>query len=224
MAEQRRISRNIQRVSNEAGHRSTRINKNRRTYYRRWIIILILLLSLSSWIPYIGSFLIVSDPLQTADALVPLAGDRIRVIYGADLFKRGYAHWFVVTDMWIDATSPSLLYANSVRWQAEEQGVPNDRILVSPGMPKTTYAEALSLRQLAQEQGWKSLIIVTSPYHTRRSRMILRDVFLDTGITIIIQPVHTHWYQSDSWWKSQQGWSTTLTEYLKLGLYIAGYR
>ena len=87
-----------------------------------------------------------------------------------------------------------------------------------------TYEEAIAVQQLAQEQGWRSLIIVTDPHHTRRARMAFRDVFRDSGITVMVRPVNDSWYQADSWWQTRDGLRETWTEYLKLLLYVVGYR
>jgi uncharacterized SAM-binding protein YcdF (DUF218 family) len=186
-------------------------------------VLLILTGSRDLWLSSIGRYLIVGDPLEPADALVPLAGERLRVFYAADLFQKGYARWFVITDMWLDRPKPAVSYTDSVSAQAIERGVPTDRILVAPGQAASTYREALNLRWLAEQQDWHSLIVVTSPYHTRRARMIFGEVFGDTNITVMIQPVHEHWYRAEDWWTSWMGWQVTVAEYLKLGLYLIGY-
>jgi uncharacterized SAM-binding protein YcdF (DUF218 family) len=182
-----------------------------------------LYISRSYWLPGVGGFLIVTDPLRPVDALVTLAGDPERVAYGAALFNRGYTHDFIVTDMRINAPNSQGEYASWVRSRATQLGVPPDRQFVAPGTVATTYAEANSVRQLAVQRGWQSIMVVTSPFHTRRSRIIFREVFHGTGITIIIKPVDGSWYKADSWWLSRRGRRNTCLEYLKLVLYFVGY-
>src|SRR5689334_18797594 len=60
---------------------------------------LLVLITGQRLLPLIAAFLIVADPLQSADALVPLAGDPARVGYATELFRRGYARWFIITSM-----------------------------------------------------------------------------------------------------------------------------
>lgn len=187
-------------------------------------ITLLLVVSRHVWLPWIGGFLIVADPVQVSDAIVPLAGDRERIDYAARLTEKNDASWFVITDMWIDASRPPRTYALSAQEQAVRQGVHRSHIVVAPGMPASTYSEALILKQLATEQQWHSLTIVTSPFHTRRSRMILQDVFRDTGITVSVQPVQHSWYEPTDWWKSDEGARVTWQEYIKIVLYMVGYR
>ena len=53
------------------------------------IAITVILASRQLWLPLIGGFLVVADPLQPADALLPLAGGQERVVYAAKLFNQG---------------------------------------------------------------------------------------------------------------------------------------
>jgi len=208
-----------------------RRSSTQRSPGRRWVILLVttaavvtVLLGRSLWLPLIGDFLTVADPLQPADAVVALAGGQARVVYAAQLFEQGYAGWFVATNMPLNVPGVRASYGELVQQEAIWQGVPEERILTAPGTVETTYEEAITVRQLAHEQGWRCLIVVTDPSHTRRARMAFRDVFRDTGIAVIVRPVNEHWYRADSWWRSRDGLRETWTEYLKLLLYVVGYR
>jgi hypothetical protein len=53
--------------------------------------VIVLVLTHPFWLSLIGGFLIVSEPLQRADVLVPLAGYVGRVEYAAELFEQGVA-------------------------------------------------------------------------------------------------------------------------------------
>lgn len=187
--------------------------------------LVLLIVGRQLWLPLIGAALVYEDTLSAADAIVPLAGERLRIPYAAELLHQGYARWFVVTDMAVDRRKlgQSFRYADSVRQDALEAGVPAKDILEAPGEVATTYAEAQALHQLAREQGWRSLMVVTSPYHTHRTRIIFHEIFRDTTIAIQIQAVHPHWYNPDSWWTWAGGRQTTALEYLKLSLYLLGY-
>lgn len=174
--------------------------------------------------PLPARLLVIGESPRRAAAIVPLAGDRDRVVYGAELFNEGYAKWFVITNMKLELPGIDESYDELVLREAIRQGVPQDQILVSTEIVETTMAEARALRQLAEEQGWSSLLVVTSPYHTRRARHILRDAFAGSGITIRVGPVPGHWYEPQSWWQEADGLRLTWDEYVKYGLYLAGYR
>ena len=71
-----------------------------------------------------------------------------------------------------------------VRRTALREGVPAARILVIPQLVHSTHEEALAIRHLAEARRWNGLLIITSPFHTRRARAIFSDVFRGSGITI----------------------------------------
>jgi uncharacterized SAM-binding protein YcdF (DUF218 family) len=175
-------------------------------------------------LPLPARFLVIGDSPKQAAAIAPLAGEKARVVYGAELFNQGYAKWFVITNMALDLPGINEPYNELVRKEAIRQGVSQDQILVSTEIVETTMGEARVLRQLAEEQGWSSLLVVTSPYHTRRARHILLDAFAGSGIRISVGPVPGHWYEPQSWWREPTGLRVTWDEYVKYGLYLAGYR
>jgi uncharacterized SAM-binding protein YcdF (DUF218 family) len=190
------------------------------------IITLLAVILHAHWLALIGRILIVTAPLQFADAIVPLGGEAAqeRLIHAAKLFKEGYAQSFIIVNEDIKLPGIRTGYNELVKREAIWQGVSSESIVFAPGIVTSTVDEALSVRELAQREGFRSLIVVTSPFHTRRTRRIFRDTFRETGITITVQPVVGHWYKADSWWKSQEGLQTTWTEYLKFLLYLGGYR
>lgn len=193
-------------------------------FRQRWAL-LVALVALGChrlWLPAIGGYLIVEEQPQRAAALVPLAGDPARVNDAAGLWQSGYAPTFVATNMRLTDRRWGEFSAIVTR-QAIAQGVPAERIVVAPGTATTTYQEALILRRLALSQRWRSLLVVTSPSHTRRAGLILRDVFSGTGIELVVVPVRDHWYTARTWWHTRLGWRETGLEYVKLVLYHLGY-
>ncbi len=150
--------------------------------YRLIIIVLIstissLILSYSIWLPSIAGFLVIADPLHPADAVIPLAGGVERAAYAARLHKDGYASWFVATDIKQPLDWEASLPADTpVACLALEQGVAQQHIVTTSSPVTSTYTEALAVRDLAQREGWQSLIVVTSPAHTRCSCAIFCTV------------------------------------------------
>ena len=182
------------------------------------------ILAHSLWLPIAGRFLVVADPLQPADAVVPLGGGGVgRVAQAAALLEDGYATWLVATDAELDLPGIRSSQSELIRQEAQWQGVQPERILVAPGVVETTCDEALALRTLAQEQGWRSLLVVTDPFHTRRARLNFRDAFRGTGIMVTVRPVEETSYDPEAWWQSADGLRDTWTEYAKLVLYLLGY-
>jgi uncharacterized SAM-binding protein YcdF (DUF218 family) len=80
----------------------------------------------------------------------------------------------------------------------------------------STQDEADAVVHLEEQLGFASCIVVTDPFHSRRTQMIFRQSLSGHGIRVRIHPVPGHWYRSNSWFLSTEGWSTTLSEYIKL--------
>jgi uncharacterized SAM-binding protein YcdF (DUF218 family) len=190
------------------------------------IIALLSVILHAHWLALIGRFLIVADPLQPADAIVPLGGEAAqeRLAYASKLFKQDYAQSFIIVNEDVKLLGIRTDYNELAKREARRLRVPEESIVLAPGVVTSTVDEAFSTRQLAEIEGFRSLIVVTSPFHTRRTRRIFRDVFRDTAITIVVRPVVGHWYEADSSRASADGLRTTWTEYLKFILYLGGYR
>jgi uncharacterized SAM-binding protein YcdF (DUF218 family) len=193
--------------------------------------LLVLYLLRSLWLPAIGRFLVIEDPLSPADAILSLAGDQRRPEQAAKLHQQGLAKWFLITNLPVDTQRAQDHYVRQVRDIALAEGVPEASILVVPGVGRSTYDEALNVRRFVELQGFDSLIVVTSPWHTRRSRMIFGDVFRGADVEISVQPLrddgHAHagyTYQPDEWWTDRLGRLPTGREYAKIAAYVLGIR
>jgi uncharacterized SAM-binding protein YcdF (DUF218 family) len=170
-----------------------------------------------------GEFLVVSDPLQKADALAILSGDENeRIAAGAQLFKQGYAGWFILTDMRLDIPDSQGVYSAEVKRKAVAQGVPAGRILITPGQVTTTEDEVVNLKEFTLARGFRSLIVVTSPYHTRRASLLLHQAFYGSGVRVIVRPAMNYNYQASAWWQNPKDRELTLLEYAKLLAHLLG--
>jgi uncharacterized SAM-binding protein YcdF (DUF218 family) len=188
-------------------------------------IVAVALISHRLWLPAIGRFLVVNDPLQRSDAIIVLGGGgRHRMAAGAELFHLGYAPWLIVTNSPLNMPGIRVEYAELMRNEALWQGVPDESILTAPGTVRTTFQEAQAVRQLAEGRGLRSLIVVTDPFHTRRARRAFREAFAGSAIAIWAHPADGGWYDAESWWQSQDTLRETWTEYLKWVLYLFGHR
>jgi uncharacterized SAM-binding protein YcdF (DUF218 family) len=164
----------------------------------------------------VGATLIVADPIQHVDAVVVLSGDDgDRLGFALEMLERGYTTRLVLTD-----TSNS---ANArLKEEAIDGGFSENRIYLTDARVDSTMDEANAALELARVNQWDTLMIVTDPYHSFRTRVIFRDVFKGSGITILVRPVVGHWYRSMSWFFHWDGWRFTLLEIIKLISYLLG--
>jgi uncharacterized SAM-binding protein YcdF (DUF218 family) len=119
---------------------------------------------------------IVEDPLQRSDAVLLLGDDNFyadRATRAAELFRQGLAPLVVASGRRLrpNAATPELMEHDLI-----ERGVPRDRIVRFVHDGDNTREEAEALTNLVESKRWKSVIVVTSNYRTRRTRYIFRHV------------------------------------------------
>jgi uncharacterized SAM-binding protein YcdF (DUF218 family) len=185
----------------------------------------LMLMTHAIWLRWIGHYLVVADPLHKADAVIVLGGGGPeRTWQGVKLMTDGYADWYIVTNAPLDMPGIRDSYADLMIREAVWAGLSEDRILTAPGLVESTVAEARAARRLAEERGFRSLIIVSDSFHTRRARLIFQDEFKGSGIRISVRPAEQSQYDPDRWWKTSEGLNTTWNEYAKLIVFWLGYR
>ena len=164
-----------------------------------------------------GAYLIYADELVPADVIVVLSGGtESRMNEALSLYKEDYSKIMVLTETGEQTEGYENLNSFDMRIQLMNNGVPSGNILITDLTVNTTVDEAVAIRDLMQNRQYNSAIVVTDPYHTRRSKLIFNQVFDGTGIDIILHPVRSSWYNSRIWFTSVKGWQFTLLEYAKL--------
>ena len=199
-------------------------------------IIKILLLVVVVWL--VGAWvaaraLIVSADLPKADAIVVLSGSSTyieRTHKAAELYNQGCAPLVVLTDDntrggWSSALQRNPYFVERARDELVKQGVPLTQIRVAPGLAEGTHEEALLVRDYVVAHGLRSILIVTSAYHSRRALRSLRQALGDAGTTLGIAPAPTGWQTPAPafWWLHYKGWQSVAGEYVKLIYYWLKY-
>ncbi len=158
-----------------------------------------------------GNWLVVSDPLEPSNAIIMLSGDDIqgdRAARAAQLYKAGWAPVIVASGAEIRSY---LSEADIEMHDLQLDGVPRSAILPFRQHATYTLQEAKDLLSLCQAEHWKRVIVVTSNFHTRRSRYIFRHVF-PRSITVRVTPAPDVRFDPDDWWESRHGMKTFVRE------------
>ena len=174
-----------------------------------------------------GRVLVRSDPLPAhADAIVVLAGSiSDRVVEAADLYRAGVAPRVVVTRERVPRGDWALR-ARGVRLpESSEQmvaalealGVPRGAIEVIPRRATSTDSEARTIARWACARV-RSVVLVTSRYHSRRARMILRQA-MAPEIAIAVRPSRHDPFDPGRWWRDRRDAKVVLSELEKLAHY-----
>ena len=166
-----------------------------------------------TWLPAVGGALDISSLLRQADVIVVLGGgDGDRARYAGQLYHQGLSRNLIATGAPVGTDTGAV---DLERW-----GVPPGAIVLANGT-QNTYQDALRTRQLMLTHGWHTALLVTDPYHIRRSFWTFRSVFQGHDLDVWPAPVVGGWFHASHWWQSEQGFVAVNDEYLKLVYYIA---
>ena len=160
---------------------------------------------------------IVNEPAPKADALVVLSDDNFyadRATHAAELFRQGAAPVVVASGRRL---RPAAGIAELIQHDLIERGVPKESIRALPNDAENTREEAGIVAKLAVEHHWKSLIIVTSNYHTRRARYIFQKV-VPVGLEISVASARDGDFDPDRWWEKRKSIKEFLGELLGMAV------
>ena len=187
-------------------------------------LLLVGLLALSVFTITVGHFLTTDDAFSQADAIVVLGGDGgefLRVQQGVGLFNKGHAPLVVFSggvslkDAGLACSSAQLSLE-----AAQELGLPIGAAIIASGA-QSTYDEAVNIRRLAQQHRWRSLIVVTDLFHTRRAARTFRTLLPHTTIYLSAAPDPN--IDASRWWQTEEGLVSVFNEVIKLAFYWAKY-
>jgi uncharacterized SAM-binding protein YcdF (DUF218 family) len=189
---------------------------------------IVVLALLTAMLAFAASWLLQADELQSAEAIVILAGDARRTRHAADLFRQGLAPRVLVSRP-VRTARERLLDGLGIPFPLAEQldfevlrktGVPAANIAFYGDGSVSTFDEALALQRLFAGKTPR-LVVVTSPYHVRRARMILVDAMPGADLRVVATPYEEF---PERWWTSQDAARDLLLEMAKLGFYLVGGR
>ncbi len=177
--------------------------------------------------------LVVPPDLGSGDAVAVMAGSAAyleRTRHAAEIYRQGRAPRVLLTDDaelggWSSAEQRNVPFVERAADELKRRGVPAASIEFVPGYAAGTYSEAELLRRYAESRGLRSLVVVTSAYHSRRALWSLRKAFDGSGVRVGVDAVAP----GDEtpapylWWLTARGWRDVAGEYAKLVYYHAHY-
>ncbi|UOQ45559.1 YdcF family protein [Halobacillus salinarum] len=148
------------------------------------------------------NFLLVKGSPKPSDAIILLSGSEDRLELAAQLYSKGYGKKVILTNSTEPATTPEA---------AMKEGIAKEAILEEPNAT-STYENALFARKIMHEHHLKSAVVVTSDYHSRRTRYTFNTIYDDIDVTYAF---------SDSYFNPDDGLTkqenrTVFQEYVKM--------
>ena len=194
----------------------------------RRVFVAFLLLWLIAWIG--ARALIVSAPLERADAIVVLSGSSTlaeRTQHAAQLYSQNRSQRILLTTDnqqggWSRTEQRNPYFHEIAINELTRSGVPAQNIEVITPPVDSTWDEAMLVTEYAKKQKLGSILIVTSAYHSRRALWSFRTLMHDTNIQVGLDPVPTgiQTPQPATWWLHGRGWQLVLVEYFKMIYYL----
>jgi uncharacterized SAM-binding protein YcdF (DUF218 family) len=156
-----------------------------------------------------GSYLLVVDRLEPSDAIFVLAGTGpARVVEAASLYRRGLAPQ-VVLSLPPDTFRVARELAGEPGFQERalsaltHAGVPGQAVTRLNRVVENTAEELAVDFDYARAQGYRRVILVTSPQHTRRVRMIW-DAYYQARLPALVHPTPFEDFDATRWWASSR--------------------
>jgi uncharacterized SAM-binding protein YcdF (DUF218 family) len=190
------------------------------------VVVLVVIVGLTAgWMVArnLGRFLDVSQDVGTVDAIVVMGGEGgrfKRTQHAIDLYEAGVAPIVVFSGGTLLGAGLACSSTEMSLDAADKLGLPADAVLIS-GEAQSTYDEADNIAQIAQENDWQSLALVTDSFHTRRSVQTLQSTM--PGLLIVASAPDDPRFDADRWWESEQGLVFAINEALKLAYYWKEY-
>lgn len=182
----------------------------------------------------IGHFLVFEQEPEKADVIVVLNGrDTERCLAAVDLYNKGYANLIVLAhgpkqpgcdEFWKRVGKD---WNSKVFFQRaiEAMGMPEDAFkLIGDGVT-STFDEAQAAKAFLRENSYKSIILVTSKWHSKRAYLTFKSAISDDNKTKIIPyPSEYDNFDPDRWWKKEVDAEVVFGEYVRLIYYILTLR
>lgn len=146
---------------------------------------------------------VIDEPPAKADAIVVLGDDNYfadRATRATELYRQGVAQVIVASGRRL---RPNASVSEMMVHDLVERGVPKEKIVSFTHDAQSTIEEAEALVKLVKEHRWSSVVIVTSNYHTRRTRYIYGKVF-PPGIRVTVASARDGDFDPEKWWEKRQ--------------------
>jgi uncharacterized SAM-binding protein YcdF (DUF218 family) len=159
-----------------------------------------------AWHPLLraaASFWIVQDRIEPADIIIVIGDDDFtadRAKEAAALFHAGWAPQILASGRML---RPYASIADYMARDLQSEGVPASAILRFSHRADNTREEAEGLGVLAEQKGWRRILLVTSNYHTRRARYIFRKV-LPGNVRLEVASAPDSDFNPAAWWETRR--------------------
>jgi len=162
----------------------------------------------------LGYYLSPQDKLSKSDVIVAISGGETssRAEEAIRLYKDGWANRLIFSGAAQDPSSPS--NASAMAAEAVAAGVPAAAIDLDETSTDTRQ-NAANVKGIVDAKGYRSIILVTSPYHQRRAFILFRRA-LPKQVTVINHSAPDQTWSRSRWWATSASRTLTMDEIQKV--------
>lgn len=147
-----------------------------------------------------GTALIVTRDVGQPDAIVMLASHEWERLPAAAALARQHPDAVVLLTVPRVATIYNCHRCGERVGWLDDEGVDPARVRLVRTVESSTHGEALAAREHARREPLARLVVVTSPYHTRRALATFSAIFAGTGVDVGVMPAAPAQGQPRRWW------------------------
>lgn len=170
----------------------------------------------------IGWYLSPQDEIKKSDVIVAVSGgdNDARIKKAVRLYREGWAPYIIYSGAAAEGDVSNALAMKNI---SVDMGVPESRIFMEE-YSRDTQENAKLTKKIIEENGFRSMILVTSPYHQRRTMNLFREE-LGEDFEIINQSAIDEDWRRSGWWRDEEGRFLTAAELAKILFnYVQGWR
>jgi uncharacterized SAM-binding protein YcdF (DUF218 family) len=202
-----------------------------RASWLKWLIILIFVVYLLIsylHIPIltaVGKYLVLSHPPQKSDLIVCLAGENVESgLAAADALNQGLASSIFVAreeppDGYEILRQRGIPYPENtdlIGMILKGLGVSDSAIIKGERPVRSTREEAEQVRELIKRKNYRSILLITSPTHSRRAYLTFREVIEEKECRLLVMPSKYSNFKPEGWWKNGRYAEDVILECQKL--------
>ncbi len=131
---------------------------------------------------------------ESADAIVVLTGGKGTISEGIALLRAGKGKTLIISGVAAEAGVDSIFRGKLTREELAN--------VILEKRSRSTYRNAVEVRRLVEDRGFRSVALITSVYHMKRAAYIFRHV-LPKGVAIEPYFVTTPNFDENRWWEAK---------------------
>ena len=157
---------------------------------------------------FISELRVATDEIAYADAIVVLTGGTGRVEEGLRLFREGRGGYLILSGVEETSTLDTIFPGRDLK-----AAVDTSRIILDIES-RRTLDNALNVKKIVDNKGFKSLILVTSNYHMKRAFTIFSKT-INSEVKLYRNPVRGPNFKDGDWFRDPISLKLVTSEFFK---------